>query len=214
MNELVKVILLGLGQNAFIIAVTVVALLTICYLKKYIDFQKKEKLLLAIQDYEQLIKLNCELDDLKQKPQIIKDLACERVSYFKGVDFDRICNCLENKKIGLNDFNRLNFLYKFGFLDKNYKDIEKKRYSIYVYSAIGFVFLLIYYLIFIGICVSILYYSKLTFNSTEFLIPYILFIAIPEIFLFYKIDQRTKLLKYVNWYQENKTQLIDKKIIF
>ena len=79
---------------------------TIYLIKRYYldSFNKKE-----IQDFEQLNKyfINERYKNFENESQLVKDMLCNTVSYFKGVNYDLVKYILEVKHINLFDFIKL-----------------------------------------------------------------------------------------------------------
>ncbi|WP_278650509.1 hypothetical protein [Rodentibacter pneumotropicus] len=187
------------------------SILSFIYLIKryYLDsFQKRE-----IQDFEQINKyfINNRYKDFESESLLVKDMLCNTVSHFKGVNYDLVKHILETKNISLFDFLKIRKLQKIGYLkpnierNKNYKkgiDYRVKLCFWYALFAL-YVYLFIY-----------IVDSFLRINDTFIIMSIVMgFIAPLEIVLLFYTDKITSSNNAIKWYEKNKNELIKAKIL-
>lgn len=183
---------------------------TIYLIKRYYldSFNKKE-----IQDFEQLNKyfINERYKNFENESQLVKDMLCNTVSYFKGVNYDLVKYILEVKHINLFDFIKLKRLIRIGYLKPNgeYNKNHKKGMSHIIKLSILYFLFILYIFTFIYITSSFLHIES-EFIAISLIIG---FIATPEIWLLFYTDKITSDNNAIEWYKKNKDNFVKSKFL-
>ena len=183
---------------------------TIYLIKRYYldSFNKKE-----IQDFEQLNKyfINERYKNFENESQLAKDMLCNTVSYFKGVNYDLVKYILEVKHINLFDFIKLNRLIRIGYLKPNgeYNKNHKKGINYIIKLSILYFLFILYLFTFIYITNSFLHIGS-GLIATSLIIG---FIATPEIWLLFYTDKTTSDNNAIEWYKKNKDNFVKSKFL-
>lgn len=183
---------------------------TIYLIKRYYldSFNKKE-----IQDFEQLNKyfINERYKNFENESQLVKDMLCNTVSYFKGVNYDLVKYILEVKHINLFDFIKLKRLIRIGYLKPNgeYNKNHKKGINHIIKLSILYFLFILYLFTFIYITSSFLHIES-ELIATSLIIG---FIATPEIWLLFYTDKITSDNNAIEWYEKNKDNFVKSKLL-
>ena len=183
---------------------------TIYLIKRYYldSFNKKE-----IQDFEQLNKyfINERYKNFENESQLAKDMLCNTVSYFKGINYDLVKYILEVKHINLFDFIKLKRLIRIGYLKPNgeYNKNHKKGINYIIKLSILYFLFILYLFTFIYITNSFLHIGS-GLISTSLIIG---FIATPEIWLLFYTDKITSDNNAIEWYKKNKDNFVKSKFL-
>ena len=183
---------------------------TIYLIKRYYldSFNKKE-----IQDFEQLNKyfINERYKNFENESQLVKDMLCNTVSYFKGVNYDLVKYILGVKHINLFDFIKLKRLIRIGYLKPNgeYNKNHKKGMNHIIKLSILYFLFILYIFTFIYITSSFLHIES-EFIAISLIIG---FIATPEIWLLFYTDKITSDNNAIEWYKKNKDNFVKSKFL-
>ncbi len=175
---------------------TVITTIVAIFSYKNNSYNKK-----ILQDFEQANKYFSKknIQIIESEHRILKDMACNTISYFKGKRFEVIKDIIESE-ISLLEFSRLESLRKAGYIDEKYNLLNKYRETKKI-KTIKYIcyFLLILYLIIISI-ISV--YFKLIGTPLGFIIL-ITSISIIEIPILKYIENR----EILEWFKENGNSL-------
>ena len=102
---------------------TVITTIVAIFSYKNNSYNKK-----IIQDFEQANKYFSKknIQIIESEHRILKDMACNTISYFKGKRFEVIKDIIESE-ISLLEFSRLESLRKAGYIDEKYNLLNKYR---------------------------------------------------------------------------------------
>ncbi|QEY26730.1 hypothetical protein [Neisseria zalophi] len=119
--------------------------LIVGYFFSFYKFKKEMSDKTTMQDFERMQKYFSGegLAELKQFPSLIKDAACETVSYFRTISFEEIEMLLEVEAIKLADIRKIGYLKKNGVIEWDSTNKKFKAFVNYlwwkrIFSWLGF----------------------------------------------------------------------------
>lgn len=154
-----------------------------------------------IQDLEQVNKYFSKknIQVIESEHRILKDMACNTISYFKGKNFEVVKDIIESD-IGLLEFSKLEILRKAGYIDCKYNLLNKYRKTIKtkILSLILWVLFVIYGMI---VIIASIYFKFVDTPLGFFIL--MISIGIFEVPMLQYIDNR----KVLDWFKKNKDSL-------
>lgn len=189
----------------------ILSILPIIYLIKryYLDaFQKREA-----QDFEQLNKyfLNNRYKDFDSESLLVKNMLCNTVSHFKGVNYDLVKHVLETKNVSLFDFIKIRKLQKIGYLKPNIEPNKNYKNGIDYRIKLCFWYMLFALYVYLFIYVVD---SFLQIDNTFIVMSLVMGFVVPlEMALLFYTDKITSNKNAIKWYEKNKNELIKAKIL-
>ncbi|MDG6882744.1 Uncharacterised protein [Phocoenobacter uteri] len=232
MNAIIQAIL---SNSGMLVTISFLFIWILWYIKEHFYTRRKDRLSLAIQDYEQVEKffVKNKIEELERQPQIIQYMACNTISVFKGITFDQVISCVRND-ITFYDFCKfinLEKLRKQGYLTDKY--VLNRRYWLFnspriwkwiswsVFVCISFIFVMLYVVfkenIFNWIILIVedndLFINREDLSKIVLIFTFIL-IFIAEWCMLWSFDKRDEIREHILWYEKNKDKLRKQKIFF
>ena len=187
-ESLVRIVVSIIGS-----IMTVIATIVAIFSYKNNSYNKR-----AIQDFEQVNKYFSKknIQIIESEHRILKDMACNTISYFKGKSFEVVKDIIESD-IGLLEFSKLEILRKAGYIDcklnKYSETIKTKTLS------------LILWILFVAYGVIVII-ASVYFNFVGTPLGFVILmisIGIFEIPMLQYIENR----KVLDWFKKNKDSL-------
>ena len=155
----------------------------------------------VIQDFEQLNKYLSKknIQIIESEHRILKDMACNTISYFKGKSFEVVKDIIESD-IGLLEFSKLEILRKAGYIDCKYNLLNKYSETIKTKTLS-----LILWILFVAYGVIVII-ASVYFNFVGTPLGFVILmisIGIFEIPMLQYIENR----KVLDWFKKNKDSL-------